>query len=624
MPRFTDFEVAPGGRYVAVRMTIDNQYRLVVFDIAGDNFDVVYALTEDETYGARWCHWANEERLIVSIGFAGERGLGGRVDTQERRLFSILMGENKLVPLYRVRRDEAPLQIQDRIVSFLPDAPDHILVQYNKTDPTQPQVYQVNVNKTTRHKRVSPGKRNVRYWDTDSDGNVRIGTGLTTDGERTLFFRLAGDKKWQNFSHRVENAGSVFRPLGFSAEANVAYVISNHEVDPAGLYTFNIETDTFGELVFSHPTVDISSVRIDPESGEVASINFVDDDVETVWYSRRPINEAISKLTKRFPDKSLTTYAVSQDANHAVVRMSGVRDAGQYFVYNNVEKRIKLMPPQYPDLPEDVLAETITTEYSARDGLAIPAYVTLPPGINSLEEARGLPFVIHPHGGPTARDFLRFSFDVQFLASRGYGVLQMNFRGSSGYGTEFRDAGNKEWGQAMQDDITDGAQWVVDSGYADPKRLAILGGSYGGYAALMGVVKTPDLYQCAVSFAGVSDLPDLIRTARRYIDGRFSTRFIGDLWRDRKMLAENSPARRADDVKVPVLLMHGDKDLVVDVSQSRLMAKRLRRADKQVEFIEFEDGTHYLSLYRNRLRYLQETDRFLNRCIGDAAVVASR
>jgi len=193
--------------------------------------------------------------------------------------------------------------------------------------------------------------------------------------------------------------------------------------------------------------------------------------------------------------------------------------------------------------------------------------------------------------------------------------LQMNFRGSSGYGEEFMAAGDKQWGQAMQDDITDGSKWLVSAGIADPERIAISGSSYGGYAALMGAVKTPDLYQCAISFAGVTDLPDLIRDARNYVNGRYSTRHIGNLWREGPMLRENSPARRAEDISIPILLMHGEKDRVVDPAQSRKMARTLQRMNKDVTYIEFENGDHYLSLYANRLRFLEETERFLSRCL---------
>ncbi len=619
LPTFTDLELSPGGRYLAARVNVQNRYVLVVFDVSGDGLQQVYTLREDEIYSASWFEWVSSDRLLLSVAFLGKRGGLRSVKTDERRLFSVALPSGEIKPVFRNRRDEIPVQIQDRVVSFLHQDPEHILLQYSPDNPATPKVYKASVVKTSRHRTAMNPKRNVQRWRADDSGEVRIGSGVDDKGRRKLYLRKAGEKKWQDFSHRVANEQAVFRTVGFAAEPNQFYVISNHETDPAGLYRFDVETDSFGDLIFRHPGVDISSVRIDADTGEVARVNFVDDDVETVWFSRSPIQKAIGKLKQQFPDKSLSTYSVSRDKLHAVVRLQGGLDSGQYVIYNHAGRSVKVLPAQYPDLAQDGLGVTIATEYTARDGLTIPAFVTLPPGMSSLEAVKDLPFVIHPHGGPASRDFLRFSFDVQFLASRGYGVLQMNFRGSSGYGQAFKQAGQREWGQAMQDDITDGVQWLIDNGYADPSRLAILGGSYGGYAALMGAVKTPDLFQCAVSFAGVSDLPDLLRLQRRFVNGRYATRFIGDLWKDRKMLAENSPARRAADIQIPILLLHGEKDTVVDIAQSKKMARALRKKDKPHKLVVFPDGDHHHSLYADRLQYLKETDLFLADCLASTS-----
>lgn len=385
---------------------------------------------------------------------------------------------------------------------------------------------------------------------------------------------------------------------------------------PSGLYTFDIASDAFGELIFKHSDVDIRSVNIDEKTSELLSVNFVDDEMETQIFRELPISEMINeRRDELFAGQMISTRSVSIDGEHAVIRVRDSMEPGRYYLYDSVADHYRRLPSQYPRLDDVPLGKMIATRYVARDGLEIPAFVTLPAGMKSLDDAKNLPFVVHPHGGPGAQDFQRFDYFVQFLVSRGYGVLQMNFRGSTGYGHEFKSAGDKGWGQAMQDDVTDGANWLAENGYAAADRLAILGGSYGGYAALMGAVKTPDLYQCAVSFAGVSDLPDLISHERRFVAGAYRTRFVGRLWKDRKMLATNSPARRAEDVRIPILLMHGDQDTVVEVDQSRKMAKQLRKKGKDVDFIVFEDGDHYLSLYENRRQFLVEIERFLGECI---------
>lgn len=616
LPTFTDLAVSPGGRFLAARANTNNTYIVSVFEVTATGMKYVYGFRENDELSVDWFRWVSSERLLASIAFTGKRRARRVLQTEERRLVSLDTSTATLIPLFRNKRGELPVQIQDRIVSFLPDDPDHVLVQYSRSDLAAPNVYKVDVTKDSRHKLVQRGRNGILRWTADASGNIRLGLGLKAKTGPILIIRREGETDWRNLSHRVSQPGTTFEPQGFSQDPDKLFVTTNHEGDPSGLYLFDYVTDQFGPLIFKHPSVDISSVNIDEKTSELMSVNFVENDLATKRFSERPIREDIRRLHEQFSGMSLSTRSISADGQHAVVRVRGESDAGRYLLYDGTSDVAIKLPAQYTELDGVPLGRTLATEYVARDGLIIPAYVTLPPGLDALEDARDLPFVIYPHGGPAARDFLRFSFRVQFLVSRGYGVLQMNFRGSSGYGQKFRDAGNREWGQAMQDDITDGAKWLVENNYADPDRLAILGGSYGGYAALMGAVKTPDLYQCAVSFAGVSDLPELLLRRRRYVGGSYATRFIGDLWKDRKMLAANSPARRADEITIPVLLMHGDQDTVVRVDQSKKMAKQLRKHDKDYKFIELEDGDHYLSLYENRLHYLTEVEQFLDACLN--------
>lgn len=615
MPSFTDLAVSPGGKYFAARFNSGNRYRVSVFEITESGVRFVYGFQEEDTLSIDWFKWVSQDHLVASAAYTAFRRGRDIVRTSEKRLVSLNATTAEATALFRHKKGRFPIQIQDNVVSFLPQDPEHILVQYRKKYAGAPDVYRVDVTKMAIHQRVMRGRSGIGEWMTDASGEIRLGIGVKYQKNPYLIIREKGKLKWQDFTHRVANTGLTFRPLGFSEEPNKIYVASNHEGDPSGLYLFDIEIDEFGPLLFKHPRVDISSVRLDENTGGLLSVKFVVDDVATKRFGEQAIQQKIDKIRDQFPDQTLSTYAVASDGNHAVLRLTGERDAGNVMIYHGTTNRIISLPPQYPELADDDLGKTFTAEYVARDGLVIPAFVTLPPQYESLDAASELPFVIHPHGGPGSRDFLRFSFDVQFMASLGYGVLQMNFRGSTGYGQAFKEAGHREWGQAMQDDITDGVKWLVENKLADAGRIAIVGGSYGGYAALMGVVKTPDLYRCAASFAGVTDLPDLLQYQRNFIGGKYRTRFIGDLWRDRKMLAENSPARRAHEIEVPVLLMHGDRDTVVAIEQSQKMASELRDNGKEYSFVEFKNGDHHLSLYQNRLRYLQEMETFLGKCL---------
>ena len=259
----------------------------------------------------------------------------------------------------------------------------------------------------------------------------------------------------------------------------------------------------------------------------------------------------------------------------------------------------------YPELAKQPLPHLETIEYTARDGTKIPGYLTVPAGA----EKKNLPLIVMPHGGPVARDSWSFDFLRLFLASRGYAVLQMNFRGSGGYGWDWFHAAHQDWGGLTYDDIVDGARWAVSSGAADPKRMCIVGWSFGGYAALLGAVRNGgDLFQCAVSIAGVSDLIQLRTTAEYFTNSKLVREQIGS---DRKKLLEDSPLRHAGEVKVPVLLIHGDEDYTVPPEHSTRMASALKRADKRYEMVMIRKGDHYLEWPSERVTLLSAVEKFL-------------
>ena len=279
-----------------------------------------------------------------------------------------------------------------------------------------------------------------------------------------------------------------------------------------------------------------------------------------------------------------------------IVAVQGPRQPPVYYFLDRVKHEATEILSAYPELTATDLGEMKPYPYVARDGQRIPAYLTLPPG----KPAKNLPTVIMPHGGPDARDVMGFDWWAQFLANRGYAVLQPNYRGSKGYGRKFTEAGLHQWGLGMQNDITDGVKKLIADGITDPKRICIVGASYGGYAALAGAAFTPDLYACAMSFAGVSDLNEFL-FAQRSDTGEYSqsvsfwTSRIGSDWDDSKKLQDTSPALHAEQVKCPVLLMHGEGDTTVRIKQSELMYDALKAAHKDVEFIRFSGEDHYLN-----------------------------
>jgi dipeptidyl aminopeptidase/acylaminoacyl peptidase len=321
-------------------------------------------------------------------------------------------------------------------------------------------------------------------------------------------------------------------------------------------------------------------------------------------------------LEAAYPRQSVSILSKDDSGSNFVVLSDGPQNPPTLSLYTPANHQTKIVEETYPSLKPTDLGEQKPYPYTARDGIAIHAYLTLPPG----RAPHDLPTVIFPHGGPEDRDMLRFDWWAQFMASRGYAVLQPNFRGSSGYGLDFIKAGDGEWAGKVQYDVQDGVKKLIADGVADPKRICIVGGSYGGYLALAGATFSPDLYACAISYAGPSDLDRALYRLTSFDSEDVSIwkRRIGaDV--DSSMLDRVSPANYADRVKIPVLLLHSEKDTTVPIMQSEIEEKALQRAGKQVEFDILPGDDHYLEFADTRVELLRKVEAFLAAHIGNAA-----
>jgi dipeptidyl aminopeptidase/acylaminoacyl peptidase len=325
-----------------------------------------------------------------------------------------------------------------------------------------------------------------------------------------------------------------------------------------------------------------------------------------------------AKLSATLSDaSSISLLSWSVDRTRFIVKSMGPRDPGTYYLYDAKKDALNKISVRYPGLPSNELGEMLVIKYKARDGTRIPGYLTMPSG----KGAKKLPMIVMPHGGPELRDYVTYDEWAQMLANAGYAVLQPNFRGSGGYGRAFTAAGNRQWGRLMQDDITDGVKALIADGTADPNRICIVGASYGGYAALAGGAFTPDLYKCVVSIAGIGDLPEFVTDrGREFTTDSWSYKIwverIGDPRADSTSMKAASPSFNADKFKAPVLLIHGDKDEIVPIEQSRRMDKALRDAGKSVEFITIEDEGHHFAAEESDIRVMKEIDRFVAANIG--------
>ncbi len=606
-PQFSDATLSPDGRYLAALKWRAGRYLLVVKDLDDANDIPTDATDPGPGQSFLWTEWATNERLLLGVGALVPEGGGQQIVT---RLFAVNADGEDLIPLFDPE-GESKAARHDQVVDLLPQDPRHILVSVAERNPNWPDLYRVDLETGTAEL-VHHGQQSILYWMTDKQGRVRIGGGL----EQGNFFLIARNDEasdWQRIWQAPLASTAEFSPIAFLTDPDVLLVESNHEGGPSAIYQFRLSTNEFVQRLFGHDEVDIEDVSLDSAQRRLLAVTYVQDIKHTV-YLDKDVRRDTDFMSRALPGKEIEFVNVSNNGRRYVIVARGPKDPGHYYVFDRRRQSLLEFGAQNPLIGEADLAVMTPYTYAARDGLEIPAYLTVPKGVKRGQHDP-LPAVIFPHGGPLHRDRLQYSYVVQFLANRGYAVFQMNFRGSSGYGPNFVEQGFGEWGAAMQDDITDGVDWLVTQGIADPRRICILGGSYGGYAALMGSVKTPDLYACAISLNGVADLRTIGKTAKRYV-GRHGVAAMSNARQEGAGLRDYSPALRADEVQSPILLIHGEDDRVVPIDQSKRMAAALKRAGKPYSFVTLRGSGHDLMRQSDRTQFLEHLERFLDQHIG--------
>ncbi|MEP1384576.1 MAG: prolyl oligopeptidase family serine peptidase [Paraglaciecola sp.] len=558
--------------------------------------------SDNEKIKIKWFTWANEKTLIVSVKYTSTQG---RTDYTETRLLAVdIDGEKPLQrQIAKPKRSQRASQFQDTVVSFLPDDPEHILVALDLDKANLPGVYKVNIY-NDKKSRVVRGRAMIRNWMADRQGQVRLGSALDyTHGDAGIKVQIGDDNTWHKMFEYNALKDPAITPLGFAKDPNILYY-SQYKGDKKALYKIDL-TSKESELVFEDENYDVDgSLIYSRKTNDVIGVyHSHSEDGRVYWDESR--HKFQKSLNRALPGKDVYLVDFSQDESIYLLYTENDFTPGTYYFGNRKEKSLVPVLDQYPALLPEVLTEHKFVTYTARDGTELEGYLTLP-----LGAAGPVATILHPHGGPGAREYDGFDYWTSFFANRGYAVFRPNFRGSTGYGYEFAQSQMQGWGLTMQDDLTDAANWLVEQNIALKDKMCIVGSSYGGYAAAMAAVKTPDLFKCAISFAGVTDLKKLVSTSRRYLNSKFVKKQLGA---DSEDLKSRSPAYHADKVKIPLLFIHGEDDVVVAVEQSEAMVSALRSLDKEVEFIELENGDHYLSIQRNRHITFKAMDTFLNK-----------
>lgn len=606
LPAYRTPKLSPDGTKVAFVQNYQKQGLSILstFDFTSGDKKLLIK-SDNEKIKIKWFRWANNKTLIMSGRFASKRGT---TDTVETRLIAIEAdGSGEARSLIRPPRafssNNRVSQFQDNVIDMLPDDPDRIMVAIDLDTQNMPSVYKLNIY-TKRKERITKGKMQIRNYMTDQQSELRLAKMLNyKTGEAKVYVRQVGSEKWQSIHEYNGLEEQGITPKGFDLDPNILYYTA-YQSNMKALYKMDIRTQK-SELVFEDPDYDVDGRLIySKKTRGVIGLSHSNTPTGRIYWDKARDNFQ-KAFDKALPDTDNYLASFSRDENNYILYTENDFTPGAYYYGDRKLGELVLMFEQYPDIRPELLTEHKLVTYKARDGVEIEGYLTLP------KDTQGpLPTIMHPHGRPGARDLSGFDYWTSFFTNRGYAVFRPNFRGSTGYGLEFAESQMQSWGLAMQDDLEDAAIWLVKEGIAKKDKMCIVGASYGGYAAAMAAVKTPDLFQCAVSFAGVTDLRQLVVRSRRYVNTKFVKKQIGS---DTDDLEARSPYHNAEKIKIPMLIVHGEDDRVVDVSQSEKLADELADLERPVEYIELENGDHHLSIQRNRHQFFAAMDVFLKR-----------
>jgi dipeptidyl aminopeptidase/acylaminoacyl peptidase len=617
LPRTISMSISPDGTRTATLSSVNGRKGIIIRSLVDPNAKPITIGAPGESMELRWVKWANNEYLLAGLGTFYRRTYLDD-NTRETRMLSIKADGAKMLNAVQAKKErevgslvakavgELNAVNQDDVIDWSPEDSSSILLSIFEDQRSEfsGSVRKVNVA-TGGYETIMSGRRNIWRYSTDANGEVRFGSGSNIVGREIKYFYDYRDsvKGWITRTQSDLNTPD-YNLVAFTKDPRFAYVIGPAKGRNA-LLKWDMSTDQLAEILYQDDKLEIEHIFWDDNSRILYGVKLSDDSnvyLDQNWSKR------MRSLSAALPGYTLSLESATPDNSKFVVRAENSQEPGLFYLFDEKRKSLEVVEYAYAGIGPENLANREWVEYKSRDGLTINAVLTRP---RSAPKNKPLPTILLPHGGPWAHDGLEFDWLAQFLADRGYLVLQPNFRGSDGYGKALLDAGDRQWGLAMQDDLSDGLKYLVANGMADAKHVCIVGGSYGGYAALWGVVKDPDQYQCAVSLNGVSDVLALLLDDGGGLKDEASARRIGNINSGRDALKAVSPINFVDKIKAPILLVHSQDDGRVDIKQSRRMADKLKAAGKTVDFIEVERGEHSLENEASRVTFLTALEAFL-------------
>ena len=590
-PEKSSYQISPDGSFYSFMAPYKNRMNIFIQKI-GDSSAT--QLTFEEARDIAGYFWPNNEQIVFLKDEGGDENF---------HLFVVNIDGSNHIGFKDIDG------VRAQVLDDLPDQKDFVVIGLNKRNKQVFDPYRLNL-KTGEISMLAENPGNIQGWMFDHDGKLRIATAIVDGVNQSILYRESEEDEFKTII--TTNFKEGFNPQFFTFDNKNIIGSSNLGRDKYAIVEFDPITAKEVKVLYANDDYDVNGVGYSRKRKVITAAYFES------WKSERHYFDSTSKATFEKIQKQLAGYeigitGVNKDENILILRTYSDKSLGAYYIYNSEDDKMEKIVDVSPWIDENEMSNQLPIAYQSRDGLKINGYLTLPKGYN-MENAKNLPVVINPHGGPWARDSWGFNPEIQFLANRGYAVLQMNFRGSTGYGRKFFEASFKKWGREMQDDITDGTQWLIDKGIADSTRIAIYGGSYGGYATLMGLVKEPKMYAAGVDYVGVSNMFTFMKTIPPYWEPMLEMMYemVGDVEKDSAMLREVSPVFHVDKIKAPLFIAQGANDPRVNVDESDQMVKAMKEKGIDVEYLVKKDEGHGFRNEENRFEFYRAMEKFLN------------
>ncbi len=589
-----NYQISPNGNYAAFLKPVNHKLNLFLLNLS-DKSEV--QLTNVEQRDVYSYFWGNDNKVVYVYDSSG--------------------GENYKIFTVDINTKEIKSLINDStlkavVVDHLINDKLNVLIALNKNHQNIFDIYKLNFE-TGELKLVLKNPGNYMGWSTDHNGIIRIVT--TTDGVNTgILYRNNENEEFKLLAY--SDFRDEFTPLFFTPDNKYVYALSNYNRDKTALVKYDFNTQKELEVTYKNTRVDVKDAVYSGVKQKIIFVKYTMVKSEN-YYVDEEYKTIDLVLRKKLKGNSYEMVSFSDDENKIIIRTYSDKSLGSYYLFTKRTNNLEKLADLSPWINEENMAEMKPISYKSRDNKTISGYLSVPVG----EKAENLPVIIFPHGGPWLRDSWGYNNIVQFFCNRGYAVLQMNYRGSKGYGKKFYEAGFKEWGGKIQDDIADGAEWLIKQGIADEERIAIFGYSFGGYSSLMGMIKNPDLYKCGVSYCGVINLFGFLRSVPDYWapfkDMLYET--IGNPAKDSIKLADSSPYHNVEKIKQPLFIAQGANDPKVSIKDANSFVKKLKEKKNMVEYFVKENEGHTFLNEENRIELFKQIEKFLSKNIGGRA-----